>query len=108
MIDVLFGDVMAAQEFACGIRFIHLKAISLAAMSRYEDDVMEHSAWVEKFGIELEATALACECAKIVDAAGVIEQQWRFCIADELRDFIGKFAVENADARYECCLRSLS
>jgi len=38
----------------------------------------------------------------------VIEQQSRFCIADELRDFVSKCNVGNSDARDECCLRRLS
>src|SRR5258708_40093027 len=91
--DVLLSDPMAAQEGARGICSIHFKTVCGAAVSRYETDVVEHSAGVEKFGIELEATALACERAKVVHAAGVIEQQSRFCVADEFRDFIGNFAV---------------
>jgi hypothetical protein len=35
---------------------------------------VELSACVEKLGVELETTALTSECAKIVNAAGVIEQ----------------------------------
>jgi hypothetical protein len=69
---------------------------------------VEHSAGVEQFGIELEATALPGECAKVVNAAGVIEQQSRFGIADEFRDFVGQFTVGNSDARDKCCWRSLS
>jgi hypothetical protein len=67
---------------------------------------VEHSAGVEKFGIELEAATLACERAKVVDATGMIEQQARFCVADEFRDFIGKFAVGNADAPDKGCVKS--
>src|ERR1700736_1849387 len=104
--DVLLRDVMAAQEVARGICSINFKTVSGAAVSRYETDVVEHSTGVEKFGIELEATAPPCERAKVVDATGVIEQQSRFCVADEFRDFIGKFAVGNADARDKCCLQS--
>jgi hypothetical protein len=54
---------------------------------------VEHGARVEKFGVELETAALTCERAKIINAAGVIEQQSRFCVADELRDLVGKFTV---------------
>src|SRR5260370_20824782 len=108
VVDVLFRDVMAAQEVARGIGSINFKTVCVAAVSRYETDVVKHSAGVEKFGIELEAAALACERAKVVDAAGVIKQQSRFCIADELRDFVGEFTVGNADPRDKCCLRSLS
>src|ERR1700722_2138588 len=99
---------MAAQENAGGICSVNLKTVSVATVSRYETDVVEHSACVEKFGVELETTALTSECAKIVNAAGVIEQQSRFCIADELRDFVAKCTVGNFDARDECCLRNLS
>jgi hypothetical protein len=60
---------------------------------------VEHGARVEKFGVELETTALACERTKVVDATGVIEQQSRFCIADELRDLVGEFSVGSCDAR---------
>src|ERR1700738_366842 len=104
--DVLLRNPMTAQEVTRGICSIHFKAVCGAAVSRYQTDVVEHSAGVEKFGIELEATALACERAKVVDATGVIEQQTRFCVADEFRDFIGKFAVGNADARDKGCLES--
>src|SRR6266446_5908294 len=106
--DVLLSDPMAAQEVARGICSINFKTVCRAAVSRHQTDVVEHSSGVEKFGIELEATALACERAKVVDAAGMIEQETRFCVADEFRDFVGEFAVGNADARDECCLRSLS
>src|ERR1700737_1603336 len=105
--DVLLRDVMAAQEVARGICSINFKTVCGAAVRRYETDVVEHSAGVEKFGIELEATALACERAKEEDATGVIEQESRFCVADEFRDFVGEFAVGNADAPDMRCLRSL-
>jgi hypothetical protein len=39
---------------------------------------MEHRRCVEKFGVKLETTALTSECAEIIDAARVIEQQSRF------------------------------
>ena len=106
--DVLFGDIAAAQEVARGICSIDLKTVCVAAVGSYETDVVEHGACVERFGLELEATTLACWRAKVVDAAGVIEQQSRFCVADELRDFIGEFTVWNTDVRDECCLRCLS
>ena len=96
VVDVLLRDVMAAQEVARGIGSIHLETVCIAAVSRYETDVVEHRAGVEKFGIELETTALTSECAEIIDAAGVIEQQSRFSVADELRDFVGEFAVGNS------------
>src|SRR5258708_249326 len=105
--DVLVSDPMAAQEVARGICSINFKTVCRAAVSRHQTDVVEHSSGVEKFGIELEATALACEGAEVVDATGMIEQQTRFCVADEFRDFIGKFAVGNADAPDKWCLRSL-
>jgi hypothetical protein len=63
---------------------------------------VEHGAGVEKFGVELESPALAGKCAEVVDATGVIEQQSRFCVADEFRDFVGKVTVGNADARDKC------
>src|SRR5258708_25720966 len=107
-VDVLIRDVMTAQEVARGICSSILETVCVAAVSRYETDVVEHGSGVEKFGVELEATALACERAKVVDAAGVVEQQSRFCVADELRDFAGKITVRDADARDECGLRSLS
>src|ERR1700730_12087459 len=88
-VDVLFRNVTAAQELARGICSINLKTVCVAAVSRYETDVVEHSACVEQFGVELETTALTSERAKVVNAAGVIEQQSRFRIADELRDFVG-------------------
>src|ERR1700719_2959907 len=84
-VDVLFRDVMAAQEVARGIGSINLKTVCVAAVSRYEADVVEHGACVEKFDVELETTTLPSECGKIINAAGVIEQQSRFCIANELR-----------------------
>jgi hypothetical protein len=69
---------------------------------------MKHSAGIEKFGVKLEAAALPRQRAKVVDAAGVIEQQSRLRIANENRDLVAKFAVGNADPRDKCCLRSLS
>jgi hypothetical protein len=89
---------MAAQKVARGIGSVNLKTICIATVSRYEPDIVEHSTCVEKFGVELEATAPAGECAKIVDAAGVIEQQSRFGIADEFCDLVGKFTVGNRAA----------
>ena len=108
VLDVLFRDVMAAEEIARSVRSINFETVCVATVRRYEADVMEHSARVKKFSVELETMALTSECAKIVNAAGVIEKQSRFCIADELRDFVGKFTVGNCNARDECCLRSLS
>src|SRR5580692_10141810 len=99
---------MAAQKVTRGICSIHLKTVCLATVSGYETDVVEHSARVEKFGVELETMALTRECAEIVNAAGMVEQQTRFCIADELRDFAGKLTVGDSDAGDEWCLRSLS
>src|SRR6267154_1372298 len=52
-VDVLFRDVMAAQEVARGIGSINLKTVCVAAVFRYETDVVEHGAHVEKFGVEL-------------------------------------------------------
>src|SRR5579859_1538458 len=98
VVDVLLGDVMATQEVARCICSIHLKTVRIAAVSRYETNVVEHSAGVEQFGVELETATLTGERAKVIDAAGVIEQQRRFCVADELRDFIGEFTVWNAYA----------
>jgi hypothetical protein len=108
MVDVLFSDVMTAEEVASGICTVYLKTVCVATISRYETYVVEHGACVKEFGVELEATVLACECAKIVDSAGVVEQQCRFCIADEFRNFVGELAVRNSDARDTCYLRSLS
>jgi hypothetical protein len=106
--DVLFRDLMAAEEVARRICSIHLETVCVPTVRRYKSDVVEHSASVEKFDVELEATAPACKRGKVVDAAGVVEQQSRFCIADELRDIVGKFTVGDCEARDECCLRSLS
>jgi hypothetical protein len=108
VVDILFSDVMTAEEGASGICTVCLKTVCVATISRYETHVVEHGACVKKFGVELEATALACECAKIVDAAGVVKQQGRFCVADEFRDFVCKLAVRNSDARDTCYLRSLN
>src|SRR5258708_37858571 len=107
-VDVLIRDVMTAQEVARGICSINLKTVCVAAVSRYETDVVEHGAGVEKFGVELEAAVLACEGAKEVDAAGVIEEQSRFCVVNELGDLVGEFTVGNRDARVGCGLWSLS
>jgi hypothetical protein len=42
---------------------------------------VEHSACVKQFSVELQTKALTGECAKVVDAARVIEEQSRFCIS---------------------------
>src|SRR5258708_26075076 len=75
--DVLLSDPVAAQEVARGICSINFKTVCRAAVSRHETDVVEHSSGVEKFGIELEATALASEGGDAVDATGMIERQTR-------------------------------
>ena len=49
---------MAAQEVARGICSINFKTVCGAAVSRYQTDVVEHSAGVEKFGIEKGALRL--------------------------------------------------
>src|ERR1700753_2226597 len=90
-VDVLLGDVMAAQEVARGICTVNLETICVAAVIRDETHVVEQSTCVEKLRIELKTTALPGECAEIVNTAGVIEQQSRFRIADELGDFVGEF-----------------
>src|SRR5947208_13713061 len=82
-VNVLFRDVMAAQEVARGIGSINLKAVCVAAVSGYKTDVMKHSACVQEFGVELETAALTGECAEVVDAAGVIEEESRGCIPDQ-------------------------
>jgi hypothetical protein len=98
MIDILFRDVMAAKEGACGIGSIHLKTVDFAAMRGDETNVMEHGARIKKFGIELQTLALTSECSEIIDAAGVIEEESRFRIADELRDVVGELTVGDRDA----------
>jgi hypothetical protein len=75
-----------AQKVACGICSIHIKTIRVAAVDGYKTDVVEHRPCVEKFSVELEATALTGERGEIIDEARVVEQQSRFRIADELRD----------------------
>src|SRR5260370_42644271 len=77
--DVLLSDPMAAQEVARGICSINFKTVCRAAVSRPQTDVGGHSSGVEKFGIELEATTLACERAKVADPAGIIAQETPFC-----------------------------
>src|SRR5260370_35003094 len=77
--DVLLSDPMAAQEVARGICSINFKTVCRAAVSRHQTDVVEHSSGVAEFGLELGATALACERAKVRDAAGLLEQEARFC-----------------------------
>jgi hypothetical protein len=42
--------------------------------------------------------ALTSERSKIINAAGVIEEQSRFSISDELGDFVGELTVGNSDA----------
>src|SRR5260370_8679136 len=86
--DVLLSDPMAAQEVARGICSINFKTVCRAAVSRHQTDVVEHSSGVEKFGIELEATALASERAKTGDAGGMIEHEPPFFVPEYFLDFL--------------------
>src|SRR3981081_3978016 len=82
MLDILLRDAVTTQEVARGIRSIHLKAVRIAAVSRHQTDIMEHGARVEKFRVKRKTTALTSERGEVVNAARVIEQQSRFCIAN--------------------------
>src|SRR5260370_41555299 len=96
-VDMLLVELVAAEEVARGVGSVNLEA-GRAAVGGGEADVVEHGAGVEEFGVELEAAALACERGEVVDAAGVVEEQIGFGVADELGDLVGEFGVGNGDA----------
>ncbi|MNN80595.1 hypothetical protein D3C81_1973440 [compost metagenome] len=54
---------------------------------------MEHAARVQQFVVELQAEALAGQRGEIEHATGVVEEQGRRRITDELGDFPGHAAV---------------
>lgn len=59
VLDVLFRDFLAAEEVARGICSIHLETVCVAPVRRYKSNVVEHSASVEKFGVQLEANSVS-------------------------------------------------
>jgi hypothetical protein len=63
-IGVMFGDVVAAQKIARGVRTIDLETLILAAVLFHETEVMKHGAPVEQLAIELQAAMDTCACRK--------------------------------------------
>jgi hypothetical protein len=63
---------------------------------------VEHRAGVQKLAIELQAAALSGERAPVIDAAGMVEQQRRLGIPDQLRDL----TVGSVDSFDRKCLLS--
>jgi hypothetical protein len=59
---------------------------------------VEHRAGIEELGIEAKAAPLAGECAPVIDAAGMMEEQRRFGVPDEFRYIPREFAVGNGYA----------
>ena len=91
---------MAAQEVAGDVSAVHLEALMRAGVLGGEAHVMEHSAGVEELGIEAEVAALAGECAPVIDAARMMEQQRWLSIPDQFGHFTCQFAVRNGNTGY--------
>ena len=86
---------MTAQEVARGMGAVHLEALVAAAVARHQADVVEHRAGIEQFRIEFQAAMNAGERAEMIDAARMVEQQFRFGVADIFGDGARQLAVGN-------------
>ncbi|MGY4483443.1 hypothetical protein ACVWWR_002634 [Bradyrhizobium sp. LM3.2] len=86
---------MATQERARGVRAVDLEPLVLAAMVRHQADVVKHGAGVKQFAVECQSAADARYRAELVDAAGMVEEQVGFGVADVFGDGTRQPAVGN-------------
>jgi hypothetical protein len=97
-IDVVLSDAATAEKVAGGVRAVDLETLVRAAVCRGQAHVVKHRPGVQELAIELEAMTLSGKRTPVVDAAGMVEQQSRFGILDELRYLAGEASVRNADS----------
>ena len=84
-----------AGFYEAAIFIPHVVSLVPAAMARHQADVVKHGAGVEQFAVERQPTADAGHRAELVDAAGMVEEQVRFGIADVFGDGARQLAVGN-------------
>jgi hypothetical protein len=68
-------------------------------MVRHEPQIVEHGTSIKQFRVELKSTPVACECAEIVNTAGMVEEQLCLCVPNEFRNLLCELRVRNADTR---------
>jgi hypothetical protein len=89
---------VSKQEVARGIGAVDLETFVGATEPRRQPHVVEHGAGIKQFGIELQIPMLARQCPEVIDAAGVVEQQWGFGISHQLGDLARQLAVGDCHA----------
>lgn len=92
-IDIGLADAMTFQEVAGCVRAINLKTLTSTAALMDQPHVVKHATAIEQLGIELETTLLSGQRAPVKDAAGMMKQEGRLRIPDELCDLSGDLAV---------------
>ncbi|PAV92690.1 hypothetical protein WR25_09954 [Diploscapter pachys] len=96
--DIALVDTVLLQEVAGGVGAIDLEAAAVAAVGVGQAHVVEHAAAVQQLCVIFQAQAPAGEGGEIIDAAGVVEQQRRSGVADQLGDLAGHGGVGDVDA----------
>src|SRR4030095_7711149 len=91
-VDVLLGDLVLTKKLTSSVGSVYLKTICSAAVFRSETHIMEHCTHIQQLRIEGETFPFAGCSGKVVDAAGMVEQQRALCIADQFGDFARPFA----------------
>src|ERR1700722_4603761 len=97
-IKILLRDSMRLEKATSRICSIDFETVRRAAVARHQADVVEHRAGVEEFAIEVKTALLAGDCSKVVDTAGVVEEQLRFRVPNELCDLPRQLCVGDTDA----------
>jgi hypothetical protein len=94
--DILLKDSVASQKITGGICTVNLETFVHGAVLMRQAHVVEHCACIKQFWIEYQPAALSGERSPMIDAAGMVEQQRRLGIPDQLRDLTGEPTVGNA------------
>jgi len=89
---------MAPEEVAGDVGAVHLEALICAGVLMGEAHVVEHGAGIKQLGIKAETAALAGECAPVIDAARMVEQQRRLGVPDQFGYFACQLGIGDEDA----------
>jgi hypothetical protein len=81
------------QELPRSVRTVDLEAIDFTIVLTGQAHVMEHGSGMSQPRIKSEASPSPGRRTKVIDAAGMVEQQRRLGTVDEPTDFISEFAI---------------
>ncbi len=92
---LLFGDVMCGKELTGGICAVDLEAFGLARELLGETEIVKCRGDVEEFGVEAEPLLTALLSREQIDADGVVKEQIRRILTQDLRGLSREQGIGN-------------